>query len=43
MDDIPSAEDVVGFNFFKYNYDFIDNALVGEFARRSIKKYEKNV
>ena len=43
MDDIPSVEDIVSINIFIYDIDFIDGALVGELARRSIKKYEKNV
>ena len=43
MDDIPSAEDLVGINVFIYDIDLIDGAMVGELARRSIKKYEKNV
>ena len=43
MDDIPSVEDIVGINICIYDIDFIDGAMVGELARRSIKKYEKNV
>ena len=43
MDDIPSVEDVMGINVFIYDIDLIDGAMVGELARRSIKKYEKNV
>ena len=43
MDDIPSVEDTVGINTFIYDIDLIDDAMVGELARRSIKKYEKNV
>ena len=43
MDDIPSVEDLVGINIFIYVIDLIDGAMVGELARRSIKKYEKNV
>ena len=43
MDDIPSVEDLVGINIFIYDIDLIDGAMVGELARRSIKKYEKNV
>ena len=42
MDDIPSVEDIVGINIFIYDIDLIDGAMVGELARRSIKKYEKN-
>ena len=43
MDDIPSVEDIVGINKFIYNIDLIDGAMVGELARRCIKKYEKSV
>ena len=43
MDDIPSVEDIVGINVFIYDIDLNDGAMVGELARRSIKKYEKNV
>ena len=43
MDATPSVEDIVGINDFIYDIDFIDGAMVGEVARRSIKKYEKNV
>ena len=43
MDDIPSVEDIVGINIFIYDNDLTDGAMVGELARRSIKKYEKNV
>ena len=43
MDDIPYVEDMVIINIFIYDIDLIDGAIVGELARRSIKKYEKNV
>ena len=43
MDDIPSVEDIVGINIFLYDINLIDGAMVGELARRSIKKYEKQV
>ena len=43
MVDIPSVEDIVGINIFTYDIDFIDGALVGELARRSVKRYEKIV
>ena len=42
MDDIPSVEYIVGINFFIYDLDLSDGAMVGELARRCIKKYEKN-
>ena len=43
MDDIPSVEDLVRINIILFDIDFFDGAMVGELARRSIKKYEKNV
>ena len=43
MDDIPSVEDIVGINIYIYDIDLIDGAMVGQIARRGIKKYEKNV
>ena len=43
MDDIICVEDIVGINIFIYDIDLIDGAMVGELARRSIKKNEKNV
>ena len=43
MDDILSVEDIVGINFFIYDINLIDGAMIGELARRSIKRYEKNV
>ena len=43
MDDIPAVEDMVSTNIFIYDIDLIDGAMVGELARRSIKKYEKSV
>ena len=43
MDDIASVEDIVAINIFIYDIDFFDGALVGEFSRRSIKKYQKSV
>ena len=43
MDDILSVEDIKGINIFIYDIDLIDGAMVGELARRSIKKYEKSV
>ena len=43
MDDIPSVEDIVRINVFIYDIDLIDGGMFGELARRSIKKYGKNV
>ena len=42
-DDIPSVEDIVGISIFLYDIDHFAGAMVGELARRSIKKYDKNV
>ena len=38
MDDIPSVEDIVGINIFIYDIDLIDGAMVGELARRSMRR-----
>ena len=43
MENIPYVEVIVAVNVFIYDIDFIDGAMVGELARRSIKKYEKSV
>ena len=43
MDDIPSVDDIEGINIFIYDMNLIDGAMVGELARRSITKFEKNV
>ena len=43
MDYIPSVEDIVVINIFLYDIDLIDGAMVGELARRSTKKFEKDV
>ena len=43
MDDIPSAEDIVGVNISIYDIGLIDGAIIREPAQRSIKKYRKNV
>ena len=43
MDDIPSVEDIIRINIFIYDINLIDGSMVGELARRSMKKYEKNV
>ena len=38
MDSIPHVEDILGVTIFIYDIDLIDGAMVGELARRSIKK-----
>ena len=43
MDDISSVEDIVVINIFIYDIDLIEGAMVGKLARRSIRKYEKDV
>ena len=43
MDDHLSLEHIVGINIFICDVDLTDGAMVGELARRIIKKYEKNV
>ncbi len=43
MHEIPSVEAIVRNNIFIYDIDLIGGAMVGELARRSIRKYEKNV
>ena len=43
MDDIPSVGNTVGINFFIYDIDIFDGAMIAELAQRSIKKYEKSV
>ena len=43
MVDVPSPEDIVGIKILIKDVDLFDGAMVGERARRSIKKYEKNV
>ena len=43
IDDIPFVKDRVRINIFIYDINIIDGAMVGELARRSIKKYEKKV
>ena len=41
MDDTPSVDDIVVINIFIYDIDLIDGAMVGELARRSIKKHKR--
>ena len=38
MDDISSVEVIVGINISIYDIDLTDGAMVGELARRGIKK-----
>ena len=41
-DDYPSVEDLVATKLFTNDIDLIDDAMVEELARQSIKKYEKH-
>ena len=43
LDDILSVEDIVGIIIFIYDFNLIDGAMLGELARRSIKKFDKSV
>ena len=43
MNDIPTVEDLLTLNIVLYDIDFVDGNIVGEFARRSVQKYEKTV
>ena len=43
LNDIPIVEDLLQFNIFLYDVDFVDGELIGELARRSYPKYEKSV
>ena len=43
MNDIPKIEDLLQFNIFLYDIDFMDGELIGELARRSIQKYGNGV
>ena len=43
MTDIPKLEEMLQLNNFLYDFDFVDGELIGELARRSNQKFEKNV
>ena len=43
MTDIPKVVDLLQLNIFLYDIDFVDGVLIGELARRSIRKFEKSV
>ena len=43
MNDIPIVEDLLTLNILLYDIDIVDGNIVGEIARRSVKKYEKTV
>ena len=41
--DIPTVEDLLTLNILLYDIDIVDSIIIGELARRSVKKYEKTV
>ena len=43
MNDIPIVEDMLTLNVLLYDIDIVDGNIVGEFARRSVQKYENTV
>ena len=43
MTDIPKVEEMLLLSIFLYYIEFVDGELIGELARRSIQKFEKNV
>ena len=43
MNDIPIVEDLLTLNILLYDIDVVDGNIIGELARRSVKKYENTV
>ena len=43
MTDIPKVEEMLQLNIFLYDTDFVGGELIGELARRNIRKFEKSV
>ena len=43
MNDIPIVEDLLTLNILLYDIDIVDGNIIGELARRSLKKYENTV
>ena len=43
MNDIPIVEDLLTLNILLYDIDIVDGNIIGELARRSVKKYENTV
>ena len=43
MNDIPFVEDLLTLNIVLYDIDFVDGDIIGEFARRSVQKFENTV
>ena len=42
MNDIPIVEDLPILNILLYDIDIVDGNIVGELARLSVQKHEKN-
>ena len=42
MTDNPNVEEQLQLNTFLYDIDFVNGELIGELARRCIKKFEKS-
>ena len=42
-DDIPILEDLVQVNIFLYDINFVDRAMIGELARRSVGRHSSTV
>ena len=43
MNNISIVEDLLTLNILLYDIDIVDGNIIGELARRSVKKYEKTV
>ena len=43
MNDIPIVEDLLTLNIVLYDIDFVDGNIIGEFDRRSLRKYNNTV
>ena len=43
MNEVPVVEDLLTLSFLLYDTDIVDGEFIGEFARRSVQKYENNV
>ena len=43
MNDIPIVEDLLTLNILLYDIDFVDGNIIGEFARRSVQKFDNTV
>ena len=43
MNDIPIVEDLLILNILVYHKDFVERNIIGEFARRSVKKNDNTV